>query len=160
MKGEITLSFAHVPMFVKMLIEIILAFVYIFSFNKLYGIMVNNIYSSIKESSASDTYSLMKIASTICLVLNGLFFIIMNASTHKLFFNLIELFILIFMWGYSKSSLNLMDHLVSYLYRPELLNDESYAGFVGVVEESDGVFTFKHYLIGIELPLQNISKKS
>lgn len=159
--------FSSIPMIVKLLMEFGIAFIYFFIFNKCYHIIINDIYKTMVEVHASDSYTLLKYASYIVFFFVCMIFILMNTSTTNRFFVLLEFVILICLFIYIKSSLKLMDTFIYLLYRPRFLKEEEYTSMVGELDLTGSgfdklsdtevqpyfIWTFKHFFSNTELEI-------
>lgn len=158
------MALANLPLFLKPILEILIAIIYFFIFNTFYKIIIQNIYETMQESIASDYYSLLNITNYILLFIIGVFFILLNNQINSYFFIALEFLIFILLIIYGKSSLSLMDRFIFLLFRPENLDKLDYYSFVGSIEYKLDIqnnnskknmkkrynFTFKHLFANIE----------
>ena len=139
--------------FYKLGIELLLFFLYIFSFNKIYAILIKNIYASKSETTASDYYSLMKLLSNICLFIIGSIFLILNTTTKNAIFVVLEFIIFILLIIFTKSSIHLMDHLINFIYMPNLLEDKNCYCIVGSIEYINKEWIFNHIISNLSFSI-------
>lgn len=136
---------------VKVFIEIGVSLLYIFLFNIGYKIVIKDIHRIMSEINASDSYMIFKYISYMFVVFVGLLFILLNTNNTSKIFVILEFVIFFILFFYVKSSLKLMDHFVSYLYRPKLLEDKEFSCLVGELSEDKSNWTFQHFFANIEI---------
>lgn len=145
--------FSQIPIFLKPFIEIFLGFLYLCIFNKLYKNFINNIFYTMKESEASDQYSLLKMINYLLLFLIGAIFLLLNVTNNSYILLFVEIIIFFLLFFYSRDSLKLMDSFIYLLFRPKELKESECLYFVGSIERTLKKVTFTHIFANINIDI-------
>lgn len=132
--------------FMKALIIVISMIIYIIIFNIAYKKLTRDIVSTNILETASDYYILLKGIAFSLLILITLNTMLLSSGRSTLF-KLASIAIFLFGIVYTRSSLKLINHVITLKFMPEILaEDKSKISIIGSVDEEKEGWVFEHII--------------